>query len=1036
MTIDKTQVGEHVYPRTANLPEGPVVDAADREVRFAVVMYGGVSLAIYIYGVAQELLRLVRATARRGPAGTGAALLTDQELRGSERVYRRLSHLVAGEKPEPESAGPVRFVVDIVSGTSAGGINGVFLAKALANQQDIDPLQQLWLSKGDLATLLNTGLHLLPQERPQSLLDSQKMYAALCEALRQVEETNTSSVKFSSPLVDQLDLYVTTTDIRGLTMPIRLADGVVYERRYRNVFHFVYATQSSTGDDRNDFLGTNDPFLAFAARATSAFPFAFEPMRLADVPSPTDAAWQKFYRDYLRPTDDLPFPQRAFGDGGYLDNKPFRYATDMLAQRRADRPVDRKLIYIEPSPEHPEIDPTRPDSPDVVENINAAVLKLPRVETIREEINRVREINRLREHTRHITTGLDDDILQAMAVGEPLPAAPPSEAWARLDLGDLVRTYGAGYVGYHRLKIADATDGLTALIMLLANFNEDSALFDATHDLVREWRDRNYLCHRDANRPLQPTQNQFLMNFGFQYRLRRLRFLLERIRELDAFDHEPPIDAVANIVRKAGVNYWPSGAEAPAFRTELWQVNRYLNDIYCDLRAAARRLRSSDEHDQIRLLFADIGLTDTDLMRILNAEPEHERPDLVKQLVDAREPAMNAFAQHLARRLKEVFDTASQKCLLLLNPQNELSAPARAVRLTLAHYYNHFDDYDIFLYPIQYGTHGAEASNVEILRISPEDARCLIVERPNPKLATCLQKLAGTTVAHFGGFLDRLWRQNDILWGRLDGAERLITAIWPHPADPTECDGLIAEAQAAIVAETIEPLGLAEAHRLLVEAFMRTRDHQPDDNALRTFHARLMQGARDPNVRAILEHRANLQTLLDDYHKAFEEDRRPKRKETLRIVARATVVVGKMLDGLGERYSAARKPAAVLVRMGRILWGFIEVAVPRSLPRMVFHHWLHVLYLLEALLWVGGWMFGKPPAQEIGAYCLAVTAGVHILVTSLGLWLGGRRWWLRLILFVLGVVTAALIAMGVMEWHAHLRDDLATWLPALYRFLH
>jgi len=31
-----------------------------KEIRFAVVMYGGVSLAIYINGVAQELLRMVR----------------------------------------------------------------------------------------------------------------------------------------------------------------------------------------------------------------------------------------------------------------------------------------------------------------------------------------------------------------------------------------------------------------------------------------------------------------------------------------------------------------------------------------------------------------------------------------------------------------------------------------------------------------------------------------------------------------------------------------------------------------------------------------------------------------------------------------------------------------------------------------------------------------------------------------------------------------------------------------------------------------
>ena len=35
----------------------------EKEVRFAVVMYGGGSLAIYINGIAQELLKMVRATA-------------------------------------------------------------------------------------------------------------------------------------------------------------------------------------------------------------------------------------------------------------------------------------------------------------------------------------------------------------------------------------------------------------------------------------------------------------------------------------------------------------------------------------------------------------------------------------------------------------------------------------------------------------------------------------------------------------------------------------------------------------------------------------------------------------------------------------------------------------------------------------------------------------------------------------------------------------------------------------------------------------
>jgi hypothetical protein len=39
----------------------------EREIRFAVVMYGGVSLAIYINGVARELLNMVRATAPEKP---------------------------------------------------------------------------------------------------------------------------------------------------------------------------------------------------------------------------------------------------------------------------------------------------------------------------------------------------------------------------------------------------------------------------------------------------------------------------------------------------------------------------------------------------------------------------------------------------------------------------------------------------------------------------------------------------------------------------------------------------------------------------------------------------------------------------------------------------------------------------------------------------------------------------------------------------------------------------------------------------------
>ena len=186
--------GPVVQP-TVDISDGRADFKPECEVRFAVVMYGGVSLAIYINGVAQELLNMVRATAP-DPDNANKALLKEEELVGAGKVYRKLGQnlfqKLSGLDPIV-SATPLairtRFVVDVISGTSAGGINGVFLAKALAQDQVMDGLKQLWLSEGDLGKLLNdkgsladlTGFEL--KKPQQSLLNSQRMYRKLLEAL-------------------------------------------------------------------------------------------------------------------------------------------------------------------------------------------------------------------------------------------------------------------------------------------------------------------------------------------------------------------------------------------------------------------------------------------------------------------------------------------------------------------------------------------------------------------------------------------------------------------------------------------------------------------------------------------------------------------------------------------------------------------------------------------------------------------------------------------------------------------------------------
>src|SRR5262245_16001082 len=101
--------------------EQPEPNAKSREVRLGLVMYGGVSLAVYINGVAQEFFNAVR--------GRG--------------VYRLVKALTDSD-----------VVVDVISGTSAGGINGILLATALSGERELAPLARLWREHAGIQDVL------------------------------------------------------------------------------------------------------------------------------------------------------------------------------------------------------------------------------------------------------------------------------------------------------------------------------------------------------------------------------------------------------------------------------------------------------------------------------------------------------------------------------------------------------------------------------------------------------------------------------------------------------------------------------------------------------------------------------------------------------------------------------------------------------------------------------------------------------------------------------------------------------------------
>ncbi|MBT8427414.1 MAG: patatin-like phospholipase family protein, partial [Erythrobacter sp.] len=111
-----------------------------KELRIALVCYGGVSLAVYMHGVTRELWQLARAS-RDFHSGAG-------QRGGVHDVYRDLL-----EHIETEQGLRLRVLPDIASGASAGGINAVFLAQAIYSGQSLEPLTDLWLEVADVDEL-------------------------------------------------------------------------------------------------------------------------------------------------------------------------------------------------------------------------------------------------------------------------------------------------------------------------------------------------------------------------------------------------------------------------------------------------------------------------------------------------------------------------------------------------------------------------------------------------------------------------------------------------------------------------------------------------------------------------------------------------------------------------------------------------------------------------------------------------------------------------------------------------------------------
>ncbi|HEV2719411.1 MAG TPA: patatin-like protein, partial [Thermoanaerobaculia bacterium] len=493
----------------ADLATAPAERERQREVRLGLVMYGGVSLAIYINGVAREFFRAVK--------GNG--------------VYKILKRLIDSD-----------IVVDIISGTSAGGINGIFLAYALANSKDFSTLANLWRDDGDIAKLLRDPDN-LPATPVNSVLDSDGFYQEkLREAFETMGEYHDDGADEPSPM-NELDLFVPSTNIYGNVMTIHDDQGHLIDvKEHRAVFQLKHRAGRKEPFNPSNYKQPGALFQALArlSRMTSAFSAAFAPV---EVTKQSDDAVRDCADKAIQLWGHLGH-HSYFIDGGVLDNKPFTYTIRDMAFRTKDREIDRILFYVEPDPEmfdalkKAQAD-EKADQPTLLNSVVGGALSIPSYESIASDLQLLADYNARVQQYERVCTSRQKSALPS----QPRTLEQLAGDWQ-----------GSIYVRTRLVQISDrVVDGLlrvNGFDTLLHNDDREIA-----NVLVKTFHDD----HEAAKAGLRLDPANTLTSFDVYFHQRRLFYVADSLRKSmkEGHDGRDALKAVNRTIKLLEiVRYW------------------------------------------------------------------------------------------------------------------------------------------------------------------------------------------------------------------------------------------------------------------------------------------------------------------------------------------------------------------------------------------------------------------------------------------------------------------------------------------------
>ncbi|MBV8687317.1 MAG: patatin-like protein [Alphaproteobacteria bacterium] len=705
----------------------------EKELRLALVCYGGISLAVYMHGISKEVWHVARASR--------SFHSNEPENDGSEGVYGRLLRLMADER-----GFELRILVDILTGASAGGINAIFLAEAIAAGRSLDPLTGLWLEAADVDRLLDPEVSTVSRLAKAAAVPfawalSNKRGGTVertVEAGHRAEVRSKlsnfvrarwfappfSGAAFTDLLLDAfdamaaagagppllpdyqpLDLFVTVTDFHGHPERLRLhspREATEREHRLTLSFRKEAGTQCRLADSAE---------LAFAARATASFPGAFPPFRIGEL----DEALAKRGRSWpgREAFVNRALPRQAAAgeaetavliDGSVLANAPFRPAIRALRSRPARREVDRRFVYIDPKPGGRAVRFTGAGGdalPGFFATIFGALSDIPREQPIRDNLEaiegrsaRIRRLSRIVEAMRpEVEAAIEAAFGSTLLLLRPTPGR--LAGWRAKAQTVAARAAGFAYAAYAQLKLSAVVEEVAEA--LSGGEGADRGVREAVREAV--WGAVRAKGLADPGSVTATGARDafvlFLRTFDLSFRIRRLRFLARRVTALEG------------------------GSEAA--REAIGPAREAIYDLL--------------------------------------ARYEEARDPAPAAAPGDADAAMAALAERLALRARDDYADTRLAGVLAALPKPE--------RRSLILAYLGFAFYDIATFPLLQGEGLDEFDPVKVDRISPEDARAI---RQGGAEAT----LKGVQFNSFGAFFSRAYRENDYLWGRLHGADRLI----------------------------------------------------------------------------------------------------------------------------------------------------------------------------------------------------------------------------------------------------------------------